>query len=349
MDILLVKTNFRKSVPKALEKIKTLLTKLNIKDEDFPLLDISADKVFLLKDNLMQELKGKSEVEISKMLLVPLLEIKAALDDVYSQAFATSLATTSYSKEIEELNELKDKLDVEIKIFSKIIEKKNYISSDEGSSVRQAIIGSFNNSMEIINGSEGWNFLRYTNKQAMMALNNFLLHYQRFQEFYTRVSLTANYAEKNKNILSASVIRNRLEIACSSVNHMLREFTNFESLVNIESDFVDTNKDLFNGGADMYSSFLGIPYKIAPYSKLLIQNLSLVEQREHMKQEAYKNEISYYIQSNNLDSLSWHFGNLPLGTVMDTLEKNRPRALGLQEFFESNFCNNFIYETVTIR
>ncbi|MBF0206374.1 MAG: hypothetical protein HQK53_05745 [Oligoflexia bacterium] len=142
---------FRQVVPRNIAKIKYILQRFDLDANAHPLLDLEGDRNLLLSETLIPLLRGKSEKEISRILLTPLLEIQAALEDEKMVAENTNISGTIYNV-VTELAQLKKEIVENLEILAGLIEHQNYVASDEGSFIRQSIIESYDKTQAMIFG-----------------------------------------------------------------------------------------------------------------------------------------------------------------------------------------------------
>ncbi|MBF0208316.1 MAG: hypothetical protein HQK53_15675 [Oligoflexia bacterium] len=324
---------FRQVVPRNIAKVKDILQRFDLDASAHPFLDLDADRNFLLSETLIPSLRGKSEKEISRTLLTPLLEIQAVLEDEKIVAEKTKIPAAIY-KASTELTKLKKEIAENLEILGRLIEHQNYVASDEGSFIRQSIIDSYDKTQKIIFGDVGEAFLTYIKEMVMDAEYNFIKSYQKF------------YSNNMDPTQNASRDRSTIITICSSANDLLRKFSNAEALLNLATDFIDTNRDLFHDNTPHHSTFFMMPTGRSAQTFILRQAESLTLQRERMADPNYPQlaQVNDYNNQKKIrHKLKWHIQKkMDLGKLMDILEANRSNAESVQNFIIENNCGKML-------
>ncbi|MBF0359433.1 MAG: hypothetical protein HQK49_00385 [Oligoflexia bacterium] len=364
-EVLQAYANYRQALPKNIEKIKKLVEKMDLDPNKSPLLNIKEDKEFLSDEDKIKKLlkNSKSEKEMGEALLKPLIEIQAALEDARVNAEEME-NKKSYNDTVNTLKDLKKQMNPLMEVINKLNEKDNYVATDEGSFTRQSIISSFNSTQDVVFGYAGWTYFKHILREAVKAENKFIKSQKKFKNTYiTRtnaiIKITNEIRKKlledptNVNIpqITLEPLSNvEKELACAAARDLLLKFADAEALVNLGTDFIDTNKDIFHSNIPKFSTFLLIPYGASPQQKLLRQSKTLSDQREKMKVSSGNGNGNGNgnVRANiNVDTavkqIRWYTGNPTIGEVIDAIEKNRPKAIEIQKFMEENKCSNLLF------
>ncbi|MBF0207629.1 MAG: hypothetical protein HQK53_12135 [Oligoflexia bacterium] len=164
----------------------------------------------------------------------------------------------------------------------------------------------------------------------MDAEYNFIKSYQKFTSH--NMDPTQNASRDHSFIITI----------CSSAHDLLRKFSNAEALLNLATDFIDTNRDLFHDNILYHTTFLMMPIRWSSQTFLLRQAESLTLQRERMSDPNYPkfDQVNdFNNQKKILHKLKWHIHkNMDLGKLMDILEANRSNAESVQKFIIENNC-----------
>ncbi|MBF0314041.1 MAG: hypothetical protein HQK50_03355 [Oligoflexia bacterium] len=332
LEIKSAESKLKQLVPSTLLALRGELVKANINPENYPLLDIKKDIDLLMDDSLLSKLKGKSADNISNTLIEPLIELQAALESDKEQSTLKFKEPASYKNSVEDLLSLKARIQTQKQILERLIAQKNYIASDEGAFTNQSIIESFHQSQDIIFGKTGNSFFNFILSKAV-AYENTLVKSYHHQKLYNN----ATY----KTLLELSNAEKKT--FCSNSYEIIRQYHNSEALLNIGTDFLDSNADIFyNSKGHKSSKFSSTPL-------LLKHSESLLQQRENMADPSYQEAIGRIGNDSALGGhfkihhLKWKSSRTLIGEVIDLHEKNRPHVERLQQFMHQLNCGQMIF------